>query len=417
MADRLSTKFFKLCTGAAPLLLGLAVGAPHEASAFEPLRFLAAPSISDTLHGTAKVVQVGYDRPCNCNPCGPCAPGSVVPERFGDGSDAAAPNSIAEGSQPLDSASLGDEQFAGLGSSTMTINDAPGGYIDNPIVGTWFRLRYDDANTITEPDRAEFIYATYGGTAGASGPGPISPTGAAPTKVDMQMISAYGEVQLAQRLSVFAEIQQVWNDLDFPDGPDGPATISSNSGFGDMNAGLKYALYTDPCRYLTFQFKIYIPTGSALLGLGTNHVSYEPGLLYLRSLSARSYFQGELRYWVPDGGQQGFQGNVFRWGAGVGYDLFNTGLSSDGLNPYYSSGRRLTAVTEFVGWEVLNGLERVPGDVLTIDPVSAKASIVNLKLGLRATAGCHSLYTGWGHAITSDAWYDDLFRLEYRRMF
>lgn len=416
MLGRLSKSLWTLCVTAAPLAATAA--APGFALAAEHEGLLAAPRIVETLRGEQPLRLVSVNLP-GCRKACPCPPSAVCPEHFGEEAAPATESLSPDNAQPLDSAALTDEQFAGLGSDTMTINDAPGGYIDNPIVGTWFRLRYDDANTITNPDRAEFIYASYGGPSSSPpiGPGPQSPTGTTPSKVDMQAITIYGEYQVAPRWSIFTELQQVFNDIDFPAGIDGPAQTVSFSGFGDMNAGFKYAIYTDPCRYLTFQTKIYIPTGTARLGLGTNHVSYEPGLLYLRRISDRSYFQGELRYWIPDGGVQGFQGSVFRWGAGVGYDLFNTGLASDELNPYYSSGRRLTAVVEFVGWDVVNGLMTPANDPFIGTPISARADIVNLKLGLRATAGPRSIYAGWGHAITSESWYEDLFRLEYRRMF
>ena len=370
------------------------------------------PAKSDTLQ------LVGYNRPycptpCPCDPYGYGSQGRSDQGQPGDDS-ARATDSQPFDSQPLEGANLQSEQFGGLGSDTLTVNDAIGGYIDNPVVGNWFRARYDVAVNNPHPDLAEFFYAKY---ALAGGPGVNTPTGFSPTSTNYQVGSFYLEWMLAPRLSIFAELAIQRTDIFFPDGGNG-TTIVKNGGLGDTIAGFKYALLTDECQYLTFQFKTYAPTGDAARGLGTRHTSLEPGLLYLRRLNSRAYFQGELRYWIPVGGTD-YAGNIIRYGAGVGYDVYNSNGSSP-LNPYIANGWRVTAVTEFVGWSVLNG-KFTPGNEVgsPIQGVSVPDgfTVVNVKPGFRFTHNEGSLYVGAGIAMTGDRWYSDLFRVEYRRMF
>lgn len=373
-------------------------------------RLLALPSVGQQVAYVGDAVQVGYDCP-RCRDLGPTQPETFAsPESLPPGAEGATPGPMAPMMPPpAPQASLPSEQFAGLGSQTLTVNDAPGGYLDNPIVGTWFRVRYDNGNNNVRPDRAEFFYAKCGAL---GGPGPTNANGEIANKVDFQDFSPYFEYQFASSWSAFAEVPVRWVDINFP------SDTATNGGLADMNAGLKWEILATRKRYWTMQFKTYAPTGNAAAGLGTRHVSLEPGLLWLRRLGQMSYFQGEVRYWIPIGGTD-FAGSVIRYGLGFGYDLLQCGPDHGPLNPYVStSGLRITSVTEAVGWTVFSGQEAFNDD--QGNPVTASAAgdtIVNIKQGVRATVGCRSVYVGWGHALTGDTWYSDLFRLEYRRMF
>ena len=81
------------------------------------------------------------------------------------------------------------------------------------------------------------------------------------------------------------------------------------------------------------------------------------------------------------------------------------------FTPYHASG--IYDVGETVGWTVLSGQQFEPN----VGAASARTTIVNLKLGTRITKGPHSVYGGWGFALTDDRWYEDIVRLEYRRVF
>lgn len=182
-------------------------------------------------------------------------------------------------------------------------------------------------------------------------------------------------------------------------------------GVGDINAGFKYALIHDQDEYLTFQLRFYAPTGDSFEGLGTAHATIEPGLLFWKQCSDRLQIQGELRDWQPLGGSD-FAGNVIRYGVGLGYNVLNPCCRC--CDCCQNRDVKLQAVAEVVGWTVLSGMELVDD----VGPVSAAGdTIVNLKLGPRLTWNRSSLYAGWGHAITGDAWYRDMVRLEYVHAF
>ena len=308
-----------------------------------------------------------------------------------------------EATDDVSRAMLQPEQYAGLGGDTLTVNDGIGGYIDNPIVGNQFRFRADAAYDNFRPDRAEFFYAKCG----CFQNGAVGPPNAE-RSVSYQDLTPYLEFRPFDRTSFFVE-----SPIRFVD----PVVNNNHRGFADMNFGFKYAIVANSDAYLTFQFKAYMPTGNPRLGLGTNNVNLEPGLLYWRRMSDRMYFQGELRHWVPVGGTD-FAGNVIRYGGGIGYDIYRS-CDRCCSNPCCGfTGLRITPIMEVVGWTVMNG------KALAVDNNGRGAiedaggdTIVNMKLGTRVTWGQRSIYSGWGHALTGDTWYRDILRLEYRRMF
>jgi hypothetical protein len=354
-----------------------------------------------------------------------------------------------------------------------------GGYLDNPIPISTVRLRFDAAYNVNRPDRSEFFWASWkelgfhphpiagkgGGFRGAY----FDPKARGPEhfygKLDYQEILPYLELAISRRTSVFVELPtrfvEAYTVLEegnpaserqvvgpnagkfFPEPREEntervPAVLRT-SGFSDMNAGFKYALIADPARFLTFQFRTYIPTGDPSLGLGTGHVSLEPGLLLYQRLTSRLVFQGQLRDWIPisnnrsvaDPGFTGigggvtpatgkrFDGNILIYGIGAGYDVIQRG------------NFRVTPIAEFVGWTVFNGLETVAGsgfgsglpvgiDLPTTHSVHdvSGTTIINAKFGVRTSFwNGHSIYAGYGHALTGARWYKDIFRLEYRILF
>jgi hypothetical protein len=275
------------------------------------------------------------------------------------------------------------------------------GYIDPAIPMTQFRLRFDAAYRSDFPDRAEFQYARWrlqpDGSIDPDAPGP--PLG--DTRVDFQDIAAHLEYAFNERFSVFTELPVRFLNPDVND---------NTAGFADMNFGFKYALIACPDEYLTFQLRTYAPTGAARRGLGTDHFSLEPGILYFRQLSQRAIFEGEFRHWIPIDGTSGHAGNVMRYGVGLGYTI------------HESCQMRITPVTEFVGWTVLNG-QKSHIDRGLLD--ASGDTIVNMKVGVRMGFGQattplgsnNSFYIGYGRALTGHVWYQDILRLEYRMIF
>ena len=188
----------------------------------------------------------------------------------------------------------------------------------------------------------------------------------------------------------------------------------SFDGLGDVQAGFKYALVATDSTYLTFQFTGYIPTGNGLKGLGTEHLSLEPGLLLTTQLSDRVIGYAEVKDWIAYRGEPNFAGNVLRYGIGASCLVYDGGCV------------RIAPVLELVAWTVLDGSEtRFEGLGSVVD--SRGTTIVNAKYGVRVgfgeatgrpgNIGGSDLYVGYGNALTGDRWYKDVFRIEYRIRF
>jgi hypothetical protein len=355
----------------------------------------------------------------------------------GAGGGAAAPGGLA---------AFGAESGGAVGGSTVAFN-APalgdaGGYIDYAIPRNRFRLRYDSAFDVNRPDRATYIYGAWQelsfhphavrGTGqpifdgGARGPEQLG------TEVNYQEPSAYFEFATKNnRLSAFIHVP--FRFIDFRHLQEDPEPLADRGrfreptdenvgpqhtnfgGISDLQAGFKAALLADPTQFLTFQLRGYFPTGNARLGLGTGHVSLEPGLLLFKMLSDRTILQGQLSYWIPISSDP-LAGTIFIYGAGLGYDV------------YHNGGLHVVPITEVLGWTVVSGFQSVfgptgipPGGPLPSTHGVADASgdtIVNIKFGVRTYFGAgNDVYVGYGHAVTGDRWYRDIIRVEYRYSF
>jgi hypothetical protein len=288
------------------------------------------------------------------------------------------------------------------------------GYIDNAIIHSEVRVRFDAALNDATPDRAEFFYAKcgcYGAITPQTnslfdprtpGPGP-----GIPKSVNFQQLYFYGEYALHPHFSIFTQLPFRW--LQPQSFPGTTQAFPNAGGFGDIHLGLKFAPLISARHYLTFQFKAYLPSGDAGLGLGTNHYSVEPSLLYYQRLSEKLAVEAEVgdthplgsSSGVPTATAHGFAGDVFFYGAGPSYKFINDEKFS------------LAGVLEFVGWNVRNGYVTGPAN-----PSTAGVNIVNMKVGPRLSfSGHHSVYFGYGVALTSQNWYRDIFRTEYRYSF
>jgi len=305
------------------------------------------------------------------------------------------------------------------------------GYIDDPIVSTQIRIRFDDAFEDQFPDRSEFFYAKCScyshlnqsalppSLRAAFDPNAPGPGLGVPNSINYQQLNMNLEYSPQRRFSAFVEVPIRWLQ---PQGfqPLPPASLgflpfSSQSGLSDVTAGFKFAAVATESTYLTFQFKSYFPSGDASKGLGTNHYSVEPSLLLYQKLSSRFTLEGQIGDWHPIGGSsgvpvtnsEGFAGDVFFYGLGPSYKL------------YQGHHIGLVPVVELFGWHVLSGFETQPGG--TVDLAANEVSgmnIVNLKFGVRTNIGVHnSVYAGFGQALTHDDWYKHIVRLEYRYSF
>jgi hypothetical protein len=316
------------------------------------------------------------------------------------------------------------------GKPKLQIPGSMVGYIDNAIVGSQIRIRFDAAFHNSAPDRAEFFYAQY---AGLNGPGPNSVVAA----LNFQQLYFYGEYAPTKRFSFFTDIPVRWIQPELTVANVNPSLSPpfpnvNEAGLGDVAAGFKLAAVASPNQYLTFQFQAYFPSGNASTGLGTRHYSVEPALLYCRRLSDRVAVEAQVGDSHPIGGSfcllpcntttasetlgNGFAGDVFFYGVGPSYVL------------YRGENVRIAPVIELVGWRVLGGLETnciggvlagVPNSCANQEGASANGTnIVNLKVGARTSIGRHnSFYVGFGQAITHSVWYEHIVRAEYRYSF
>jgi len=308
-------------------------------------------------------------------------------------------------------------------SEWPTVDASMVGYIENAVVGSEVRVRFDAAFNDEFPDRAEFIYGKCGCYSTLFKPGDAAydanapgPRPGVPNNVNFQALSFMGEYAPKgnRRFSAFIQIPFRWLQ---PQGltaglPGETVAFSNGAGISDVEAGLKFALLATPKRYLTAQLKSYFPSGSALHGLGTNHYSIEPALLYYQRFSHKFELEGELGGWLPIGGStgvsttpgvpssQGFAGNIFFYGFGPSYRL----IDRDQF--------RLAPVIELIGWSVTGGEQT--GSTLQ----ASGTNIVNLKIGARMSFHTrNSVYVGYGFPLTSADWYNDILRVEYRYSF
>jgi hypothetical protein len=286
------------------------------------------------------------------------------------------------------------------------------GYIDNAIVGSQIRLRFDIGFDNNRPDRAEFFYAQCGCN-GGNAPGPKP---GLVTNLNFQQLYMRAEYAPVRRFSAFFELPVRWvQPQTFAPGT--TPGFPDQAGLSDVQAGLKFAALATHERYLTFQFLADFPSGDSSKGLGTNHYSIGPSLLFFQKVTDRFSIEAQVGDWHPIGGSsavvngatRGFAGDVFNYGFGPSYEL------------YRSERVRVAPVIEIVGWSVLGGLE-TNGDLINTlsGPIvhSDGTNIVNVKIGVRTSIGDHnSFYVGYGQAVTHELWYKHIVRLEYRYAF
>lgn len=294
------------------------------------------------------------------------------------------------------------------------------GYVDNAIVGSQIRVRFDAAFGYEGADRAAFFYAKCGcyREAGvdpdANGPAPAL-AGRDPfttpfieTGLDARDFTVTLEYAPQERVSVFTDV--LLRSIS-------PNINASATGLGDLRGGVKVALYQTDTRYVTGQLRVQFSSGDSRKGLGNDHASFEPGLLYFEQLNDIVTLSGELKYWIPVGGATGapvapekdWAGDILEYGAGVSFEV------------YSGSEATFAPVIELVGWRVLGGFETISldGTLSTFTLAEADGiNIANLKVGGRISfSGNNSIYVGYGHALTDRHWYDDILRLEFRRAF
>ena len=342
--------------------------------------------------------------PCP-SPCAPARPLITYPQVIPTPTTQPAPTTLPEQrpspameSEPLISPPpiASGRSAAGLGQQVALTSNAA--YVDSAIPVTQFRFRFDAAYDDNRPDRAEFFYPKCGCFHTSDSRGPAAPE----TNVDYQEYTSYIEYAFGPRFSAFFEV---------PYRSINPTVNPNEDGFGDLNTGFKWAFLYQPASVGTFQFRTYIPTGLGRFGLGTDHVSLEPALLFWHQFGNRLILETELRDWIPIAGSD-FSGNVLRYGVSLSYDVVQT------------DAFRVAPVAEVVGWTPLSGKEFDAAENRVLD--SAGHTIVNAKTGIRLGVGRATqpgqlnrsdFFVGYSRALTGDVWYKDALRVELRYRF
>lgn len=226
-------------------------------------------------------------------------------------------------------------------------------HIDPVAPLSQIRLRADFANGLKTPDRAERFWA-------------VAPVGPAQPehKVNFQTFSVYSETG-GDHFSAFTEVPLIFLS---------PDVNASTTGLGNITIGQKFLL-TNPNnrRWQIAQImRTYLPTGSASRGLGNELVALEPGLLFRYRASERTYLHGELKYWMPFGGDPVHAGHVFQYGTGMSHVLWQT------------DERAVLSTLELIGSTIGDGQATLPDGTLRRVNGDTFFSILP---GIRATLG------------------------------
>lgn len=161
----------------------------------------------------------------------------------------------------------------------------------NPSVG--LRMRFDRG--LASPNRLEYIWARPG-----LGPTPES---------RLDLIDSNMRFELGSANAVaFTELSM--RSLD-------PEVNPNTTGFGDMVVGAKGILFNNQCTQIGSVFRTVLKTGPARRGLGTGHVTLEPGILASHRFGRTAMLHSELKYSLPIAGSPGFAGDVLKTGFGI----------------------------------------------------------------------------------------------------
>jgi len=276
-------------------------------------------------------------------------------------------------------------------------------FVDAARPQTQLRIRYDDGFNLQHPDRAEYFWAEET----KKGPSFMTSSKASvfPNTIDHESLSLYQEAA-AGNFSAFVEMPYVsYDDLN----PGTGQQLGTHTGFGDMTVGTKAMLLDCELLQTTFEFKTFILTGNFTDGLGTGHVSLEPSLLFDLRISPEMYSQSQFSYWIPIGGNRGFQGSIFHLHLSLNRTLWHP-----------TPGIEVVGTGEVNEWSILGGEYTAPGvDGSTPVVVSARhETIVSMGPGIRVFI-CGKIDVGVGSAfsLTGQRWDEELIRAEFRWRF
>ena len=274
-------------------------------------------------------------------------------------------------------------------------------FVDAARPITQMRLRYETDFDITQPDRAEYLFARFN-SSNSAGKG----LNGIVRSIREDQLSLYTEAA-AGAFGMSVEIP--YQHIDPTTTDIFPSTAVSASGFCDMNIATKAVLLDCQLLCLTFQFKTFIPTGSPAQGLGTGHVSLEPSLLFNLCLMPDCYLQGQMSYWIPIAGDMLYEGNIF-----------HNHLSLNKVLCCPLPRVQVVGTLEANEWTILNGNYTATDFTSNGTPVavSARGTFFSAGPGIRAFI-CDKIDFGVGtaFAFTGSHWAEEVIRAEFRWRF
>jgi hypothetical protein len=251
-----------------------------------------------------------------------------------------------------------------------------------------FQWRTQAAYHLTKPDRAEAFWA-------GPGRGPPLPESA----VD------YQEFRL--RLETGNDVFSLATDV--PIRLLNPEVNGNTAGISDIELVQKSLMINGSRWQMTQLLRTTFNSGSARKGLGTGHVSLEPGMLWRYQYSELTFWHSELKMTFPVGGTPGFAGPLLKWGLGVSHLWYETDTLA------------YIPTLEFTNIWVLDGQYIPLGGGAPVDVRGD--GIFHLSPGLRIVhdtggdLGVVELGFSSIFALGSDGWYDSLLRFDLRFVF
>ena len=285
------------------------------------------------------------------------------------------------------------------------------------------RLRYDNLEDMTRPDRNQFwlnnVTPTHGSVRLAGGP--HNPTGGfvrgsgviTNLSARLQQVSLYQEAA-GEHGSFFVE---------YPYRQINESWAPTQAGFGDVNFGIKSLLFDCEMLQVAFQLRTFMPSGNFTDNLGTGLFALDPSILASLKLSPTTYFQGQFGNWVPLGGpgvKRSLAGGIFYWFMSLNQVLCYTTpdspliatLEMDGWSfedgSYTGSISSITSTTHPNQTTKLNHVEKGGG-----------VSYFNIGPGLRQSI-CNRVDFGGAITWATDSaahWAQPWFRFEVRFLF
>jgi hypothetical protein len=287
-------------------------------------------------------------------------------------------------------------------------------WFEGPRPVTQLKLGFEYDWHMPFPDKSEWYWARADANGAAKGPRPFA--------------GAFGGTTVRNRefwITNEIAVGAVGVAITMPYRNTSPeSNYADASGFGDLTINTKTLLLDCELLQVAFGFKVYTPTGNVTNGLGTGHVSLEPGLYTAVKLTENTYFQGSMHFWIPVGGDADFEGDVFHYHLALNHLLWHCGHGNDQWHCGHASDIKVVGTAELNGYCFLDG-DTTDGFLITNGQTTGVArqisnigNVVNFGLGARLIF-CDKIDFGvaYGVALTDDSIGDKMLRAEFRWRF